>query len=148
MLSTEEKYLIFLIQNKNYALPSKLISEVTVLERVFPLPLTPGYVRGIINRYSVPYACIDLNFLLYKEASKACKLLILKEEIDKLALLIDDVSDISCLPSEKLIKIEQEDRVISSSICSFFEWKGDTVFCFDTEELINLIKKDFAQQAV
>ena len=142
----EEKYLIFLIQDKRFALPSKFISEVAVLEKVFPLPLTPDYVKGIINRYSMPYALIDINFLLHKEASKAGKLIILKEEVDKLALMIDDVSDIADLSIEKLLKIDHEDAV-SASISSFFEWKGNHVFLFDTEELINLIKRDFIPQA-
>jgi purine-binding chemotaxis protein CheW len=138
--TTEEKYLVFIVQEKRYALPSKIISEVAVLEKVFPLPLTPDYVKGIINRYSVPYALIDLNFLLLKEASNGRKVIILKEEVDKLGLLIDDVSDIADLPPEKLMKIEQEETPV---ISAFFEWKENPVFCFDTEELINLIRQDF-----
>jgi len=137
-----EKYLIFMIHEKRYALPAKTISEVTVLEKVFPLPLVPSYVMGIINRYSVPYALIDIKFLLLNDASNAGKVIVLKEEIDKLAFLIDDVTDIADLPSDQLMKIEQEDV---SSINACFEWKGFNVLCIDTGELINRIKQDFGQ---
>jgi purine-binding chemotaxis protein CheW len=140
--TTVEKYLIFMIHEKRYALPAKTISEVTVLEKVFPLPLVPSYVMGIINRYSVPYALIDIKFLLLNDSSNASKVIVLKEEIDKLAFLIDDVTDIADLPPDQLMKIEQED-VASISAC--FEWKGCNVLCLDTEELINLIKQDFGQ---
>jgi purine-binding chemotaxis protein CheW len=137
-----EKYLIFTIQEKWYALPAKIISEVTVLEKVFPLPLVPDYVMGIINRYSVPYALIDIRFLLLNDTSNARKMIVLKEEVDKLAFLIDDVTDIADLPSEQLMKIEQEE---TASISAFFEWKGKHVLCLDTGEIINQIRQDFGQ---
>ena len=140
---TLEKYLIFTVQEKRYALPSKIISEVAALEKVFPLPLVPEYVRGIINRYSVPYALIDLCFLLIKEASEAKKVIVLKEEVDKLALLIDDVTDIADLSPEELMKTEQEESDSSASISAFFEWKGNHVLCLDTDGLIRRIKQDF-----
>jgi len=143
--SVIEKYLIFTVQDKRYALPSKLISEVAALEKVFPLPLVPAYVRGIINRYSVPYALIDISLLFLKDASKARKVVVLKEEVDKLALLIDDVTDIADLPSDKLFKTEPEEADISGAIHAFFEWKDTPVFCLDTKELISRIRQDFAQ---
>jgi purine-binding chemotaxis protein CheW len=139
----DEKYLIFTVQEKKYSLPTKIISEVAALEKVFPLPLVPDYVRGMINRYSVPYALIDISFLLQKNASNARKVIVLKEEVDKLAFLIDDVTDIADIPSEQLMKIEQEETAVSGSINAFFEWKETQVFCLETGELISRIKQDF-----
>ena len=143
----EEKYLIFAVREKQYALPSKLISEVAALEKIFPLPLVPGCVRGIINRYSVPYALIDICFLLLKEASNARKVIVLKEEVDKLAFLIDDVTDIADLSPDKLMKIEQDDTALAGSVSAYFEWKGVQVFCLETTEIINRLKQDFEQEA-
>jgi len=146
--NTGEKYLVFSVKDKHYALPSKIIGEVAVLEKIFPLPLVPSYVRGIINRYSVPYALIDISFLLLKDVSNAKKIIVLKEEVDKLALLIDDVTDIADLTTEKLIKTEPEDGAVSGSVSACFEWKGSPVFCLDTGELINRIKQDFESQHI
>jgi len=142
----EEKYLVFTVREKQYALPSKIISEVAALEKIFPLPLVPAYVRGIINRYSVPYALIDICFLLSGETSGARKVIVLKEEIDKLAFLIDDVTDIADLTPEKLMKIEQADSSLGASIGAYFEWKGCQVLCLETTEIINRIKQDFEQE--
>ena len=170
----DEKYLIFTVREKQYALPSKIISEVTALEKNFPLPLVPAYVRGIINRYSVPYALIDICFLLLNEASNARKVIVLKEEVDKLAFLIDDVTDIVDLspetpesvggtaagssvpdqsaplegqasPGIKIMKIEKEEAG-PGLISSYFEWKGGQVFCLEASEIINRIKQDFVQE--
>jgi purine-binding chemotaxis protein CheW len=110
------------------------------------LPLVPPYIKGIINRYSVPYALIDLNFLLLKDLSKARKIIVLKEEVDKLALLIDDVTDIVDLSQEELMKTEQDESDTSGLINAFFEWKNSPVFCLDTDELIYRIKQDFEHQ--
>ena len=140
-----EKYLIFTVQDKRYALPSKIISEVAVLEKIFPLPLVPDYVRGIINRYSVPYALIDICFLLSSFESKAGKVIVLKQEVDKLAFLIDDVTDIADLSLDKLMKTEAEENANTVSVNAFFEWKGSHVFCLDTGAIINRIKQDFEQ---
>ena len=143
-----EKYIVFVIREKWYALPSGIISEVAALEKVFPLPLVPDYVRGIIDRYSVPYALIDVSFFLYKKVSEAQKVIVLKEEIDKLALLIDDVTDIVDIPADKLMKIETEEAASDSAASAFFEWKGNHVFCLETGELINRVKQDFEQRGI
>ena len=138
----DEKFLIFTVQEKKYALPAKIINEVAALDKVFPLPLVPNYVRGIINRYSVPYALIDINFLLYKENSEAKKMIVIKEEVDKLSFLIDDVTDIADLSMDSIMKIGQED-VATDLINGFFEWNGSQIFCLDTGEIISRIKREF-----
>ena len=131
-----EKYLVFTIKEKQYALPSKIINEVAALDKVFPLPLVPDYVQGILNRYSVPYALVDISYLLFKDSSSARKVIVLKEEIDKLAFLIDDVTDFADIPQDKLLKIDQEE---AAAITAFFEWKDSHVFCLGIEELIKAI---------
>jgi purine-binding chemotaxis protein CheW len=152
-----EKYLIFTIQDRRYALPSKLINEVAAFEKVFPLPLLPGYVRGIINRYSVPYALIDIGFLLVKNPSGSAspsmaKVIVLKEEVDKLAFLIDDVSDIADILPGNLLMVDQTGEASEGGVAGFassglitasFDWKGGQVFCLGIGELIAQIKKEF-----
>jgi len=123
-----------------------MINEVAVLEKIFPMPLVPAYVRGIINRYSIPYALIDICFILYSEISTAQKVIVLKEEIDKIAFLIDDVTDIADILPEDILKIEHEENTFAASINAYFEWKGSQVFCIDTEDLINKIKQDFDRE--
>jgi len=142
----KEKYLIFSIRDKQYALPSMMINEVAVLEKAFPMPLVPAYVRGIINRYSIPYALIDIGFILYNELSNAQKVIVLKEEIDKIAFLIDDVTDIADILPENILKIEHEENTFAASINAFFEWKESHVFCIDTADLISKIKLDFDRE--
>ncbi|MDR1143317.1 MAG: chemotaxis protein CheW [Spirochaetaceae bacterium] len=142
-----EKYLIFTVGNKKYAVPSKLIGEVSALEKVFPLPLVSGYIQGIINRYSIPYALIDLDALLRDDREPRsgpvglAKIIVLKESVDKLALLIDDVTDIADIPGEDLLKIEQDGEGPEGLIQASFEWKEDHILCLEIPKLIDAIKQ-------
>jgi purine-binding chemotaxis protein CheW len=142
------KYLIFTILEKRYALPSRIISEVAALEKVFPLPLVPAFVRGIINRYSIPYALIDLSLILQGEGVVGGKVIVLKEEMDRLALLIDDVVDFADLPLNALMDVDPEASSVSNLVRAFFEWKGNQVFCLESDELLRQIQQDFVQQEV
>jgi purine-binding chemotaxis protein CheW len=140
-----EKFLVFTVQGKYYTFPSKLISEVAASEKIFPLPLLPDYVRGIINRYSAPYALIDIGLLMLKTPSEPVKVVVLKEEVDKLAFLIDDVVDIVDIPLPSLMKVEQDnDAPDSTGVIDYsFEWHDTNVFCLSIQEILGQIKKDF-----
>jgi purine-binding chemotaxis protein CheW len=136
-----EKYLIFTLLGKLYSFPSRLIGEIALYDTVYPLPLLPKYVLGIINRYSVPYALIDIGILLQKEAASMTKVLVLKENIDKIAFLIDDVVDIADIPRMELLKLEQEveSADFTDIIEGFFKWHGSDVFVLDLKRIINRV---------
>jgi purine-binding chemotaxis protein CheW len=140
-----EKYLIFTILGKYYTFPTRFISEVTAFDKVYPLPLLPEYVRGIINRYSVPFALIDIGLLIRETSTPEAKVVVLKESVDKLAFLIDDVVDIIDIPVSNLLKVEQgaERDDITDIIESSFEWHDTHVFVLSIRRIINRVKTDF-----
>ncbi|MDR3161705.1 MAG: chemotaxis protein CheW [Spirochaetaceae bacterium] len=140
-----EKYLIFTILGKHYTFPSRFISEVTAFEKVYPLPLLPPYIRGIINRYSVPYALIDLGLLIRETATPEAKVVVLKEAVEKLAFLIDDVVDIIDIPVSDILKFEQGAEWDDSTdiIESSFEWHDTDVFVLGIRQILNRITTDF-----
>ncbi|MDR2397620.1 MAG: chemotaxis protein CheW [Spirochaetaceae bacterium] len=140
-----EKFLIFTIQDRLYTLPSRMINEVAVYDKAYPLPLLPDYVKGIINRYSVPYALIDLGLFMIKTASTLSKVMVLKESVDKVAFMIDDVVDIVDVPVEQILKVEQgiENQDATMVIEASFEWHETDVFILSICEIISRIKKDF-----
>ncbi|MDR2402852.1 MAG: chemotaxis protein CheW [Spirochaetaceae bacterium] len=143
--SNMEKYLIFTILGKHYTFPSRFISEVTAFDKVYPLPLLPEYVKGVINRYSVPFALIDIGLLIREMPTPEVKVVVLKESVDKLAFLIDDVVDIIDVPVSNLLKVEQgvERDDITDIIESSFEWHDTHVFVLGIRQIINRVKTDF-----
>ncbi|MHB9290952.1 hypothetical protein Holit_00022 [Hollandina sp. SP2] len=140
-----EKFLVFTIQERLYTLPSSMINEVAVYDKAYPLPLLPEYVKGIINRYSVPYALIDLGLFMLKTPSDLSKVVVLKESFDKVAFMIDDVVDIVDVPLEQILKVEQgtESQDTTAVIEASFEWHKMDVFILSIREIINRIKMDF-----
>ena len=138
------KYMIFSILDRHYAIHSQFISELAVFDAVYPLPLIPDYMLGIINRYSVPYALLDIGLLLYKTPSQRAKVLVLKDNIDRIAFLIDDIVDIANIPQEQLLNIEQkiESYDASEMISASFKWNGNDVFVLDILRILALISSE------
>jgi purine-binding chemotaxis protein CheW len=139
-----EKYLIFTILGESYALPSRFIGEIALFDTVYPLPLMPPYVPGIINRYSAPYALIDIGLLLRKTATPRAKVVVLKEQIDKAAFLIDDVIDIVDVQPPDLLQIEQEadSDDITSVVTASLQWNGTNIFVLDIRQILNRVVND------
>jgi purine-binding chemotaxis protein CheW len=123
-----EKYLIFSILNRFYSFPSRCIGEIALYDTVYPLPLMPFYVLGVVNRYSIPYALFDTGLLLHNAPCKKKKMLVLKEDIDRIAFLIDDVTDIA--------DIRQD------AACSSFEWNGNNVSVLDIGQILERVKEN------
>ena len=140
----EEKYLIFTILGRQYTFPSRLIGEIALFEAVYPLPLMPPYVLGVINRYSVPYALFDIGLLLFKSPSPRGKVLVLKENIDRVAFLIDDVSGIADVPQEKLINVDRgiESNDTAEAVSASFNWNGSDVFVLDVQRILARITSE------
>jgi purine-binding chemotaxis protein CheW len=137
--STDEKFLIFSIQGKYFTIPSRLVGEIALFDTVYPLPLMPGYVLGIINRYSVPYVLFDVGLLLLNTAAPQGKVLVFKDEIDRIAFLIDDVTDIADVPRERLLPVERsaDSTDLAEMISASFKWHDADVFVLDTQRLLN-----------
>ena len=136
--TNEEKYLIFTILGKQYSFPSQFIGEIATFDTVYPLPLMPDYVLGVINRYSVPYALFDIGLMLFKTPGQQGKVLVLKDNIDRIAFLIDDVIGIVDISQDKLLETEQnmESGSVSDVISSSFNWNGNDVFVLDLYRIL------------
>ena len=143
----EEKYLIFSILDRMYTFPSRFIGEIALFDAVYPLPLMPAYVLGIINRYSVPYALFDIGLLLFKTPSSRGKVLVLKDNIDRIAFLIDDVVGIADVPREKLVSAEQsaDSGDLAEMVSASFDWNESDVHVLDVRRILAKATEEAAQ---
>jgi purine-binding chemotaxis protein CheW len=139
--SSGEKYLIFSILENLYSFPSRFIGEIAIFDTVYPLPLLPPYVLGVVNRYSVPYALFDIGLLFYKKPSPRSKVLILKDEIDRIAFLIDDVAGIADVQQENLLSMERsaESNDLTEAVSASFNWNGSDVFVLDIQRILDRV---------
>ncbi|WP_461255049.1 chemotaxis protein CheW [Treponema sp. R80B11-R83G3] len=141
-----EKFLVFSILGKLYSFPSRLIGEIALFDKVFPLPLMPSYVLGVVNRYSAPYALFDIGLLFQKTPSPRNKIIILKEEIDRIAFLIDDVAGIADIQNEELLIVERnsDSGDLTDLICASFKWENGDVFVLDANSIMSRVSKEIA----
>jgi len=139
-----EKFLVFSIMDKSYCFPSRLIGEIALFDAVYPLPLMPSYVLGIVNRYSTPYALFDTGLLLQKTPCPRRKVLILKEEIDRVAFLIDDITAIADIQNEEIYTVEKksDSNEFADEINASFKWNDNDVFVLDVNKIINRVSEE------
>jgi len=139
-----EKFLVFSIMEKYYCFPSRLIGEIALFDAVYPLPLMPSYVLGIVNRYSTPYALFDTGLLFQKKPCPRKKVLILKEEIDRVAFLIDDITAIANIQNEEIFNIEKksDSNEFADEINASFKWNDNDVFVIDANKIINRVSEE------
>jgi len=145
-IENSEKYLIFSVLDKLYSFPSRIIGEIAMFDAVYPLPLMPSYILGVVNRYSIPYALFDIGLLFYNTPSPQKKLLILKENIDRIAFLIDDITGIEDVCPETLINIEREagNGDLAEAVCASFNWNGNDVFVLDIQKILVRAEEEMA----
>jgi purine-binding chemotaxis protein CheW len=134
-----EKFLVFSVLEKLYCFPSRLIGEIAIFDTVYPLPLVPSYLLGVVNRYSVPYALFDTGLLFQKSAGQRNKMLIIKDEIDRIAFLIDDIAGITDIQEKDLCIIDRntDSGELTGVISSSFKWNENDVFVLDVNRIIN-----------
>ena len=142
--SNTEKYLIFSIMGKLYSFQSRFIGEIALFDAVYPLPLMPSYVLGVVNRYSVPYALFDIGLLFYNVPSPRNKVLIVKDEIDRIAFLIDDITGIADIQQDNVLTIDKntETNDLSEVVCASFNWNNSDVFVIDIHKILSRVSGD------
>lgn len=100
-VSDEDKYLTFVIGDKTFGTNIEPVKEIIEYERLTRIPMTPGYIRGVINLRGNVVPIIDLAKRLNlqgREISKRTCLIILKlpagDETIDLGILVDSVSEV------------------------------------------------------
>jgi len=139
-----EKYIIFSVIDRLFSIPSRHIGEIALFDTVYPLPLMPPYIPGVINRYSIPYALFDIGLMLFNTKGQYEKVLVLKEEIDRISFLVDDVKGFAEISKENLLSVENEKSGVSDAISAFFSWEGSDIFVLDVHQILSRVKDEAA----
>jgi purine-binding chemotaxis protein CheW len=139
-----EKYLIFSILGKLYSFPSRIIGEIVLFDAVYPLPLMPSFILGIVNRYSIPYALFDIGLLFFNTPSPRKKVLVVKDSIDRVSFLIDDVNGIAEVQHCDLFNLERgsDSTDLTDMVCASFNWNNNDVLVLDMQKILGRITEE------
>lgn len=102
----EQQYLTFLVNQDAFAVNVAAVKELIELPAITHVPMTPGFILGVINLRGVVVPVIDLGARLGRKSSTLSKrsTLILvnlaaHEETHVLAMLVDEVNEIIAIPA-------------------------------------------------
>ncbi|AJD28919.1 purine-binding chemotaxis protein CheW [Clostridium botulinum] len=110
---SEAKVLIFKINGEYYAADIMEIERILGYEETTNLPDAPSFVEGVINYQDkiLPVVSLARKFNLKEEEIKnEAKIIVVKEEENKLGIIVDVVSEVKDV---KLDNIEQPPEIVA-----------------------------------
>ena len=134
-----EKYVIFYLNEKRYAVSSSYVKEITITEDVYFLPFVPSYIKGLINRHGEPHSVIDFSILIEGKNCDGNKFLIMNCENDKIAFITTDVEgirNVSVRDFNPLSTEEEEERYFKGSVII----EGVDVLVLDPDVVLDKIR--------
>lgn len=104
------QYLTFSAGNKNLAISILDVKEIIEINTITDVPMTPDYIRGVINLRGNVVPVIDLSARLGKECSeitkRSCIVLVqveYNEDSQLLGMLVDAVDEILEIPEANIM---------------------------------------------
>ncbi|WP_461249040.1 chemotaxis protein CheW, partial [Treponema sp. R6D11] len=89
-------------------------------------------------------ALFDTGLLFQKTPCRRKKVLILKEEIDRIAFLIDDITAIADIQNKEIFTIEKksDSDELAEGINASFKWNDNDVFVLDVNKILNRVSEE------
>ncbi len=131
------KFLVFSVENINFALPINSVKEVIEVDNVNILPNAPQYVDGVYNLRNTVIAVISLRKKFdMKDDNKGGKVVVLEDK--PVGLKVDDLKGILNVNEERIQSardiIEEEDSAVVNIINSE---DGSVIFVLDPEAVVS-----------
>lgn len=102
----KDKFLTFMIENENYGIEIKYVTEIIVMQEITTVPNLPQYIIGIINLRGTIVPVMDVRLRFKKEAKKySDRTCIIVTEINEICvgLIIDAVSEVLTINNENIV---------------------------------------------
>ena len=136
-----EKFVIFLVDDKEYAFPQEIVQEIMIDSEIYYLPFVPVYIRGLINRQGEPYTVVDLKIIFGSEKLDAKKFIVIRSKTDNLSFIITDILKIIFVNKSDINTI-QDKKDINNYFLSIITMKGKEIPVIDYHKIVRRIKDD------
>jgi len=110
------KYLTFIVNNEIYGSDVDCVKEIIEYGAITKVPLTPAYLRGVINLRGNVVPVVDLANRLNKQSNKVGKrtcIIIVemqsegKEDIVDIGFVVDEVDEVMDIPDSQITVVPQ-----------------------------------------
>lgn len=133
-----ERYLIFSLGEDFFAFEAGDIGEAFDYQKVYPLPLAPECMLGLINRLGNPFALVDISPLIKAERPKNSRAITLKDPEEKIAIAIDDVVDIAEIHDREKTLLNDADALAKSR----FKYNSRDVTALNLEAILRSLEEE------
>jgi purine-binding chemotaxis protein CheW len=103
--SSENTYLAFNVNEEEYALEVRHVTEIVRLQKTFAVPDVPPYIRGVINLRGkvIPLLDVRARFGLGEsQYNDRTVIVVIEHDETRIGLVVDAVSDVSEIPPESI----------------------------------------------
>lgn len=139
------KFLVFHINQKNYALYADQIREIVLDIPMFYVPFVPSYITGFINRHGEPYTALDLNMLFEQKRLDSATYLILNSDEDQVAFQISDVVEIMKISEKDIHLITSQDEHEGFFVGSLTSREGSEIFILSIQNILLRLENDIGR---
>lgn len=141
----DDLYMVFIINDKKYALSSKYIIEIIEMLPITKVPFLPKYMKGIINLRSTIIPVMDTRMRFDMEPidynERTC-IIIIEHETDKIGLIVDAVNEVINISPDKSMKMNSsKDGVRQNFIKGVSEINNEVQLILDCESLVRIVEE-------
>ncbi len=133
-----QKYLLFISDGLDFGVKASYIIEIITSYHITPLPLVPGYIKGIINLRGQIIPIIDIRSKMGKmecEATNSTCIIVLEVNSIQVGIYVDTVSLVADIDESKISPPSPHNKQeLVSGMVSLGNDK--TLFLMDCEKLI------------
>jgi purine-binding chemotaxis protein CheW len=91
------------LENEFIGISLKDVLEISKILEIFPVPLTPDYIKGVINLRGEILPVVSVKEMVgVKETKKPTRLIVLETNLGKLSILVDSVYGVIKIPEDSL----------------------------------------------
>ncbi len=126
--SQTETFVTFWLGDYLFGLPIEEVVEINRKLEITPVPLSPSYIKGIINLRGQVLTTVDLAErigLKLEESARAYNLIVRNADEERVSLLVERIGDILEIPADKVEdppeRIEGVERRFVRNVCQLPE---------------------------
>jgi len=139
----EEKYIVFTLLNKKYAVPILNVLEIGDLTNTTQVPNLPNWIRGVTNIRGEIVSIIDLGTYLgipKMERLDSGKMLVIRSLDDEInaAIIVDQINQIYTVAIQDIMKPESPvDNKIAPFLHGVCEFNDELLLLLDLEKFFD-----------
>ncbi|MBX0311106.1 MAG: chemotaxis protein CheW [Sulfurihydrogenibium sp.] len=113
----------------------KHVLEISKILEIFPVPLSPHYIKGVINLRGEILPVVSIKEMVgIPERKQSTRLIILETNLDKLAVMVDEVYGVVRI-SEDLLEPNPMTSIYSDYISNVAQTKHGFISIIDLDKL-------------